>query len=146
MKRQALGLIAALTLAVCTQAYALKRLMRVSPANAPQVGFTVTTKERDDGTLRFTVTRDLAKATWPGRDATLEVRGENGPLVTCRLDPERDRHRNTVTYSFDLARDRIAASTLTVAEIQTAGGREDGEKLVGGGSIYEFRLADFTHR
>lgn len=133
----------ALAILLCTQARALKVLERITPQNAERAGFAVTVKPREDGTVRFTVTREIAKARWPGRDATLEVRGEGGPLVTCPVAGHRDRAKNAISYWFDLAKDRIPNAVLTVTEVQTAGNKEDGEKLVGGGTYYELRLADF---
>lgn len=142
--RAALG-ATAFSLALGVPAWAVKVREQVSPRTAAGQGFAVTTAAREDGTVRFTVVRDLSKARWHERDATLEVRGQTGPLLRCRLEPEKSRRKNTVTYRFDLSRDRIPHASLTVAEIQTSGDDEDGVKLIGGGTYYEFLLAEFVN-
>jgi hypothetical protein len=147
MKLSAGLLAAALALVAFTPARAAKIEEQISPASAEQEGFTVTAAERENGMVRFTVTRDIAKAHWAGRDATLEVRGEGGTLLaTCRLEPERNRAKNTVSYWFDLAKAQVASTVVTVAEIQTAGNKEDGEKLLGGGTFFRIRVAEFARK
>jgi hypothetical protein len=130
-------------LALVSLARAEKIECKVGPSNAASEGFTVSVKPKESGLFRFTVTRDLSKAQWHGRDATLQVR-QNGRLIaTVPLNADKKSATKKVVYWFDIAQDRAAESHLTITEIQTAGGTEDGEKLLGGGTYYEFNLADF---
>jgi hypothetical protein len=144
MKARRLLCVSIGSLLLCGQALAVKISAQVSPKSAASQGFTVTTAAREDGTVRFTVVRDLSKARWHGRDATLEVRGDAGLQLRCRLEPEKSRRKNTVTYWFDLTRERIPQSTLTIAETQTADNDAESVKLIGGGTYYEFLLAEFA--
>jgi len=145
MVRHFAGLVLATAfLATGMLAWAEKIQCNVVPSNAAAAGFAVSVKPRENGMLRFTIVRDLAKAQWHGRDATLQVRDSGKLVVTCPVSVPRERGGKSITFWFDLSQDRADESHLTVTEIETAEGKEDGEKLLGGGTYYEFKLADFV--
>jgi hypothetical protein len=141
--KQNWAMAAMLCLAVGAIARAEKIECRLGPSNAAAEGFAVTVKPRDDGLFRFTIVRDITKAQWHGRDATLKLRQSGRLIATCPLNADKKTGDHKVTYWFDIAQDRAAESHLTITEIQTAQGKEDGEKVLGGGTYYEFNLADF---
>ena len=118
----------------------------MTPANAADLGFTVTVLPQETGSLRFTIQRDTTKAEWPARDARLEVRSGGKLAATCPLQERPAEGPKRVTYFFELSKEATAASTLIVSEVQTADGKPDGFKVVGGGNIYRFRLADFLRK
>jgi len=124
-------------------AFAEKLFVQVPPKGLPDEGLTVTTSRQTDGTVEFRVSRDVTRARWQGRYAHLDVRGDAGPLVKCQVEP--DRRRNTLTYRFTVAAQHLAASRFTLSEVQTDGRGPDAIQLVGGGTIYEFRLVDFVN-
>ena len=134
---------AILCVATMSMARAEKVECKIGPSNAAAEGFTITVKPRENGLFRFTIVRDITKAQWHGRDATLQVRQSGRLIATCPLNPDKRAGNQKVTYWFDIAQDRAAESHLTITEIQTAEGKEDGEKLLGGGTYYEFSLTDF---
>jgi hypothetical protein len=121
---------------------AAKRLMRMSPVSLTGQGFAIATDRAHGGGVEFHVERDLSQAKWQGRYATLEVRGEGGPVVRCRL--EADRRKNTLTYRFTLGDAQLERAFLTIAEVQTDPDNPEGLELIGGGTIYEFNLADYV--
>jgi hypothetical protein len=135
---------------VAGNAYALKELVRVTPDNLEGTGFSLVQETKDDGTLAFTITRELAKAkTFPAdselevrRNATLTVYGDSGVAVLCGVEPMSDEAKQTVRYYFVLGKDYASRSNFTVAEIDDYKDRGR-ERLLGGGSFFEFRLADF---
>ncbi|HLJ53750.1 MAG TPA: hypothetical protein VKT77_01860 [Chthonomonadaceae bacterium] len=133
-----------LTLGVAARAE--KVGVQVTPASATAAGFAVTVAPREGGTLRFTIVRDATKADWPARDAWLDVRGGGTLLATCPLKESRPTKPKLVAYSFDMSREAAEGSALTVTEVQTADGKPDGEKILGGGTFYHFRLADFIQQ
>lgn len=143
MKRRALLALAAVGLLASLPAQALKLEQEVTPRNIQELGFTLTANRKEDGMLAVRVTRDPAKAQWTGRYAILEVRGETGVLAKCELVGELtgEKEKKLVTYHFDLSPESFQQSHLRVAEVQTGPG---GEQLIGGGTFYEFRLAEFA--
>jgi hypothetical protein len=141
MKTRVLLASAALALWACVPALALKRLVQMSPRNLGVEGFAISTSREEHGTVKFRVSRELSKAVWPGRSAMLELRGDGGRIVRRPLEPEKEN--NTLTYRFEIAPPDLTRALLTVSEVQTD---RNGNKLVGGGTIYEFRLVDYVVR
>jgi hypothetical protein len=149
MKTPAFVVSASLILLLCGEAIALKEEVQVTPKNQQAVGFAVVTEQRKDGTVQFTIKRDLSKARSPApgsnlevrRGSTLRIHGDSGLIAECKVEAEYKQQ--TVVYRFVIARDRVPYSNFTVAEIDDFKNREEGEHLLGGGTFYEFRLADF---
>jgi hypothetical protein len=139
MKTRTLLASAALVLLAALPALALKLLVHLTPRNLAAQGFAVRANKQENGTIEFRVTRDLSKSHWPGRSAMLEIRGTGTSTVRRLLEPEK--RDNTLTYRFEIAPADAARATLTISEVQTD---RYGNKLVGGGTIYEFRLADYA--
>lgn len=147
-------LVATLLLLLCfatPPAYAAKLGEAVTPANIQAHGFSMRMENQADGTIAFTLIRDLSKAhSFPAdstlhvsRYASLRVVGQTGLLAQCAIAPDTRKQKDTVTYHFTLSRDCIAHSRLMLAEDhdykdQTA------EHLIGGGTHYEFDLALFA--
>ena len=150
MKFHALLASAAVVLLLSGEAFALKQGAQVTPKSQENLGFSVTTEPRDDGAVRFVITRDLAKARSFAADSELEVRrsstlkvsGDSGLIVECPVNA--DKKKETLVYRFTIARERIATSHFTVAEIDDYKDTENREHLLGGGTYYEFNLADFA--
>jgi hypothetical protein len=140
MNTRAVLASAALLLA-CLPAFAEKEAVQVTPRGLEGYGFTLSTSKRENGTVEFRITRDLAKARWQGRSAYLTVQGEVGPIVECEL--AADKRKNTLHYRFNIAPQQVRSSRFTLWEVQADPTRPDEEKIIGGGTIYEFRLADF---
>src|SRR4051812_33152090 len=109
---------AILFIAITTNARAVKTECKIGPSNAAAEGFAVAVKSSDSGLFRFTITRDITKAQWHGRDATLLVRQSGRLIATCPLNADKKIGRQIVMYWFDLAKDRAAESHLTITEIQ----------------------------
>ncbi len=130
-----------LALLTATGAHAAKVLHRMTPQALDTMGFSVTTQKAENGTVEFRVSRDVKKARWEGRSAYLDVQGDAGKIAECQLAPARERKKDTVTYRFNIAPDQVRHSVFTLWEVQTAPGELD---IIGGGDIYEFRLADFV--
>jgi hypothetical protein len=99
--------------------------------------------------IQFTITRDLSKARSHAPDSNLEIRrsstlkvySDSGRIAEFHVDAVKKRQ--TVSFQFVIARDRIAKSSFTVAEIDDYKNNERSEHLLGGGTHFEFRLADF---
>jgi len=130
--------LAALTAAAGAPGWAAKMLVNVTPRGAGGEGFTVTARRRDSA-VEFCVVRDLAKVTWQGRSGMLEVPGDKNTTLRRKIDPERKE--NTETYRFEVPSAQLSAALLTVSEVQTD---RAGNKLIGGGTIYCFRLGGFV--
>jgi len=143
MTTRALLAAAALLLLAALPAAAEKIMVAITPRSAADHGFAVRTGTRPNGTVEFTITRDLSKAHWPGRTGYLRVRGGGRLLVECKVAAER--RGNQLTYWFSLAPTQVADAEFSLWEVQTASGEPDGEELLGGGTIYEFHPADFTN-
>src|SRR5205823_4194720 len=108
------ALLASILLLLCLPAAAEKLEVEVTPKALQAHGFSLKTDKRDNGHIGFTITRDLAKAQWPGRTAYLKVQGEGGLLAECKVAPERKG--NQVTYWFSLAPPQVAHSRFTLWE------------------------------
>jgi hypothetical protein len=131
-----------------TEAYALKLMHEVTPDNLQPLGFSLKAENVEDGMIRFTLTRDLSKArSFPAdsdlrvrRSGTLAVFGEAGLLTQCEVEP---RSKNQIiTYRFSIARNCVAASRFTLAEIDDYKDELE-EGLIGGGTFFEFRVGQF---
>ena len=139
---------ALLVLAVASESLALKEFIRVTPANEGSHGFVVECTKRADGALQFTITRDLAKArSFPPnsdltvrRRSTLKVSSDTGLVLECQI--HASDKKESVVYSFAIGQSQIAHSDLTFAEIEDYKDQER-PRYFGGGTIYEFHLADF---
>jgi len=150
MKVQTLIASAVVVLLLSSEALALKKLVHVTPKNQESHGFSVASDPRDNGAVQIVITRDLSKARSFGPDSDLEVRrsatlkvsGDSGLIVQCQVDAAKKKQ--TVVYRFTIARDRIPHSFFTVAEIDDYKETEGREHLLGGGTYFEFRLADFA--
>ena len=131
-----------------TEAHALKTMQEVTPASLHESGFSMKVENQKDGTVEFTLTRDLSKArSFPAdsdlqtrRFVTIKVVGKAGLLAQCDVEP--NQQKNTVTYRFTIARDCVPDSHFTLAEIDDYKDQTR-EHLIGGGTFYEFRLALF---
>lgn len=152
MKARAFVASAIVILLLSGEALALKEHVRVTPKNQESHGFSVATGQRKDGAVQFVITRDLSKARSFApdsglevrRSATLKVSGDSGLIVECQV--EADKKKETVVYRFTIARDRIAHAHFTVAEIDDYKNTEGREHYLGGGTFYEFHLADFSEK
>jgi hypothetical protein len=148
MKRMTLLTTAAVMLFLCIGALAQKRLVNLGPGNLAQEGFAVATSKRDDGTLDVTITRDVTKARSFDaaselqlvRSATLVVTGPAGTIVRCDL--EAQAAAGSVSYECRLAPNYLSQSWITIAEIDDYKNRGDRERLLGGGTFFEIKLAD----
>ena len=134
-----------------TPALALKVLSRVTPESAEASGFSLTVEKQTDGTVRFTLVRDLTKARqFPtdsglqvSRSATLRVYDPSGLRAVVDVAPTTRAQPNTNSYRFTLAPDCVASSTLTVTEDDDYVNPKE-ERLLGGGTHYEFALGLFA--
>lgn len=134
-----------------TTAYAAKSASTVTPESLQAHGFSMRTENQKDGTVEFTLIRDLSKAkSFPAdsglqvsRSAILRVAGKSGFYAQCDVAPSTRSQRNTITYRFTLSRDSITSSHLTLAEDDDYQDQTQ-EHLIGGGTHYEFDLALFA--
>ena len=140
MKRHLLLIVAGVLLA-SLPAYAVKLLVRMGPQDLASEGFKISTKTQD-GIVRFQLSRDLSKAQWEDRSAELTIAGEGGTIARCAVEGEK--LGNVMTYHFSIAPQYVRHSQLTYREIQTD--PNSSVKLIGGGTIYEFNLADYLPR
>jgi hypothetical protein len=149
MQASAFVASAALILLFSSEARAVKLLVQVTPTNQQAAGFSVASHQRQDGMIQFTITRDLSKAYSHAPDSNLEVRrsatlktqSDSGRIAEFQVDAMKQRQ--TVSFQFVIARDRFSKSTFTVAEIDDHKNNGGGERLLGGGTLFEFRLVDF---
>lgn len=138
------------TLLICSEARALKLKVDLTPNNFKPEGFTVVTTKSDGDMVNITITRDLSKArSFPadsnlrlGRDATLEIVGPNGAVARCNLQGEENA--SSVRYTFTIARDYLAHSRVTVAEIDDYKENLLREHLLGGGTLFDIKLSDIS--
>jgi hypothetical protein len=134
-----------------TPAFALKLLSRVTPESVEANGFSLTAQKQPEGTVRFTLVRDLTKARqFPAgsgmqvsRTAALRVYDSSGLRTICDLETTTRPGANTVTYRFTLAQDCVANSSLTLAEDDDYLEPKE-EHILGGGTHYEFALGLFA--
>ena len=150
MTAQILLTTGAVLLLVTGEAFAVKQRIQVTPTHLQITGFSVASQRLKGELLEFKITRDLSKAPSYGpesdlevrRDATLDVRSGTASVVECQLAP--NTQKKTLTYRFVIARDFVPHSLFTLAEIDDYKNTDGREHLIGGGTIYEFRLADFV--
>lgn len=141
MRRRAMLVGAAGVLMGATAAWALKLEVQMTPRNLRAEGFKVKA-DRDGEDVKFVVERDLKKSTRAGRSGNLSLPGEDGKSKNTRIKPtEKD---GVHSYRFAVPANLVASATFTVTEVQTAANDPDGLELVGGGTYYSFRLADFA--
>ena len=134
-----------------TTAYAAKLLATVTPDSLQAHGFSMRTENQKNGTVEFTLIRDLSKAkSFPAdsglqvaRAATLRVVAQSGFCAECGVAPSTRNQKNTITYRFTLTRDCIAHSRFTLVEDDDYRDQTL-EHLIGGGTHYEFDLALFA--
>lgn len=134
-----------------TTAYAVKLGATVTPDSLQANGFSMRTENQKDGTVAFTLIRDLSKAkSFPAdsglqvsRYAILSVGGQSGLFAQCHVASDTRNQTNTITYRFTLSRDCIAHSRLMLAEDDDYKDQTR-ERLIGGGTHYEFDLALFA--
>tara|TARA_R110002167_G_scaffold115946_2_gene290599 strand:- start:855 stop:1379 length:525 start_codon:yes stop_codon:yes gene_type:complete len=111
----------------------------VTPELAGSKG--VTMQALDKNTTRFTIcvsTKADPAVVDPRfpfiRTGRLEVEGEQGPLLRCRIQPTEAGH--DLFYTFDLENEHAKISRFVLVE-QIANGQ------VGGGKVFSYRLIDF---
>jgi hypothetical protein len=134
-----------------TMASAAKVGATVTPDNLQAHGFSMRMVNQQDGTVAFTIIRDLSKAkSFPSdsdlqvsRYATLRVGGKSGVVAQCDIASDTRNQKNTITYRFTLTRDCIAYSRLMLLENDDYRDQTQ-EHLLGGGTHYEFDLALFA--
>lgn len=133
------------------EAHATKLLAEMTPDNLQHAGFTMKAEDQKDGTIAFTLTRDTSKARTlePSsglqlrRSAALSVSSKSGLIASCRVEPSEKSE--TVTYRFVVAATCVPDSRFTLSEVDDY--KEVGQEgLIGGGTIFEFRLANFAER
>jgi len=108
-------------------------------------------ENRKDGAVALTLFRNLsmARSFAPDSDlqltrsATLEVLGKSGLLANYKVGP--NQQKKTITYRIVIARDCVPNSRFQLADIDDYKGQTRGH-LIGGDTIYEFRLALFPER
>ncbi len=123
----------------------------VTPASLQAHGFSMKVENQEDGTVRFTIIRDLAQAkSFPAdsglqvsRYAILRVAGKSGLFAECDVAPDTRNQKHTITYRFTLTRDCVAHSRFMLAEDDDYKDQTQ-EHLIGGGTHYEFTLAPFA--
>ncbi len=133
------------TLALCTQARAIKLTIHVAPPLAGDAfGFKMTPLAND--ITRFTIRRNPAKAMQPTdpalklvRGATLSVYGKDGLVTRCAVSPRRDKD-GFLAYQFEIANASAKRSRFVLCETDDY---KVGTGYIGGGAIYEFALIDF---
>jgi hypothetical protein len=142
---------AALVVLASSTARAVKLELQMTPDNLQQTGFSMKVENRKDGTVAFTLSRDLSRAPSPGpdsdlqlrRSATLGVSNKSGTVVECDLAPQKKGE--ALIYEFVIAENCVSASNLSFKEIDDY--KDEGRgHLLGGGTYYEFRLASFAKR
>lgn len=129
--------------------FALTVMEKVTPKWTKESGITVETTKRNDGTIGFTVTRYLDKArSYPAeselttrRLAHLELRNPAGVLMTTIVAGEE--HKGTMVYWFALSREAISSTRFSLSEFMAYKDPER-EPLLGGGTMFEFDLAEFA--
>jgi hypothetical protein len=134
-----------------TTAYAVKLRSKVTPDSLQADGFSLRTENQQDGTVEFTLVRNLSKTkSFPAdsglqvsRYATLRVAGKSGFYAQCDVAPSTRSQQNTITYRFTLSRNCITSSHFTLAEDDDYQDQTR-EHLIGGGMHYEFDLALFA--
>ena len=144
-----LTLLGVLCLAICA-AHAAKTGSSVTPESLEAHGFSMKVENQADGTVEFTLVRDLSKAMkFPAdsglqisRYATLRVSDKSGLRARCELAPNT-RDQGMVTYRFTIARDCVARSSFELAEDHDYQDQTR-EHLIGGGTHYSFALALFA--
>lgn len=112
-----LTLLGVLCLAICT-AHAAKTGSSVTPESLEAHGFSMKVENQADGTVEFTLVRDLSKAMkFPAdsglqisRYATLRVSDKSGLRARCELAPNT-RDQGMVTYRFTIARSKSDATS-----------------------------------
>ena len=122
----------------------------MTPDSLEANGFSMKVENQKDGTVEFTIVRDLSQAkSFPAdsdlrisRSATLRVFDKSGLLAQCEIEPNT-RQKNTITYRFTIARDCVANSSFALAEDDDYKDQAR-ESLIGGGTHYEFALALFA--
>jgi hypothetical protein len=143
-----LSLVCVLLLSASAQAEKLEA--RVSPKNQQSMGFSLSVEPRTGDMVGITVTRDLSKARTFDANSDLELRrssilrvyGDSGLMVECPVTS--DQRKNTVVYWFSVAKAQLANTHFTVMEIDDYKATELREHLIGGGTYFEFNLADFA--
>ncbi|WP_417388974.1 hypothetical protein [Gimesia sp.] len=111
----------------------------VTPELAGSKG--VIMKKLDKQTTRFTIRIStkgdpaVVDPTFPFvRTGSLEVRGERGLILRCRIQPTATG--DELFYTFDLENEHAQSSWFVLVE-QTVDGQ------VGGGKVFSYRLIDF---
>lgn len=144
-----LTLLGILCLAIAV-AHAAKTGWSVTPESLEAHGFSMKVENQTDGTVEFTLLRDLSKAkSFPtdsdlqiSRYGSLRVSDKSGLRAQCQLAPNT-RQRGVVTYRFTIARDCVAHSSFELAEDHDYRDQTR-ERLIGGGTHYRFALALFA--
>ncbi len=135
---------------LCLTAHAAKIGVPVTPENLEAHGFAVKVESQTDGTVDFSLIRNLAKAKQfapqsglqISRYATLRVSDKSGLRAQCSLAPNT-RQQGIVTYRFTISRDCVAQSSFELAEDEDYQDQTR-EHLIGGGTHYSFALASFA--
>jgi hypothetical protein len=135
-------LLSAPLLLAAVPAAAAKIEIQMTPKALDFHGFSLKQKRVDDGYVTFELVRDMAKSQWPAHTLYLKVSSEAGRVMQCALEAEK--RKNTLRYWFKIAPEHVRHSSLSYWEVQTADGTTEGEKVIGGGTIYDFRLAEFV--
>ena len=110
-------------------------IAQVTPDGLAELGFTFGGTARDDGLIAVRITRDPAKGEGNYRTATLEIQGERAIVARCGIEGKREGKQ--IIYRFEIAPESFRRSRFMVWEGPT------GPKVLGGGAVFEFRLADF---
>lgn len=129
--------------------FALTRMDKVTPEWTKESGITMEAVKREDGSIGFTVTRYLDKERkFPAdselvtrRRAHLELRNPAGVVISTIVAGET--RKDTVVYWFALSREALSNTRFSLSEYMDYKD-PDKERLLGGGTIYEFNLPDFA--
>jgi hypothetical protein len=131
--------------AMASPAWAIKALVRMGPPLA-EGPLRLEMKPQEEGTIRFTITRDPSAAKEPAsprltlkRGAYLSVHSETGVVVKCPV-AARENTDGHLVYQFELDQTLARTSRFTLSEIEDYRG---GTGYIGGGTIYEFDLIQF---
>ena len=123
---------------VCSNAFAIKQLVHLSP-NAT----TFRVEPQEDGMMRFTIVRNPADARKPQnkslilvRSANLRVSDRSRTLLTAPIAP-RVNEDGKLVYEFCISGEHAPHSVFTLSEIEDTRERSG---YMGGGTIYKYTM------
>jgi hypothetical protein len=146
-----LAVLAALLFLTPTETHAVKLSVEMTPDNLQEPGFSTQVKKLKEGTVEFSLSRDLSKTRSfeagselrLRRSATVKIIGQSGLIASCDVEPKLKN--TTLTYRIVMAQECVPNSQFTLAETEDYK-EEVGAGYMGGGTMFEFRLALFAEQ